>query len=161
MQKIMNIQTPISRFLSALGINHREFRHPGQITSLQQAAQERGQRPEQVVRSILFRISQNEFVMVLVSGPAQISWAALRSHLGRSRLSMASQEEVLATTGYQIGAVAPFGLPTPIKILVDEGVLEEEEISVGSGVRGVTVILKTRDFVNALEDFEIGRFRQD
>lgn len=161
MQNIMQSQTPVSRALSDKGVTHRQFHHSGPITSLQQAAQERGQRPEQVVRSIVFRLSQDEFVMVLVSGPEQVSWSALRSHLGRSRLTMASQEEVLAKTGYEIGAVSPFGLPDPMKILVDQGILEEEEISIGSGTRGVTIILNSRDFIYALEDYEFGRFKSD
>jgi hypothetical protein len=40
--------TPVSRHLEALGIPHHVFRHPGAIHSLEQAARERGQKPEQV-----------------------------------------------------------------------------------------------------------------
>ena len=118
---------PVSLTLEKLGISHRVFRHTGQVTSLEQAAQERGQRPEQVVRSILFRIGEGEFIMALVAGPAQISWKKLRQHLGQSRLTMASEEEVLEVTGYRIGTVSPFGLPRPLKVLIDPSVLQEEE----------------------------------
>jgi len=157
----MTMRTPVTRALEAKGIPYRVFRHPGPVTSLEQAARERGQRPDQVVRSILFRLAQDEFVMVLVSGPDQVSWSALRRYLGRSRLSMASQEEVLAATGYSLGAVSPFGLPAPMRILVDESILDEEEISIGSGERGVTVIVSSKDFFAALDHFEIGQFKSD
>ena len=63
-------ETPVTRALDALEIPYRFFRHPGNVSSLEQAAQERGQEPEQVIRSIVFRLSQSEFVMVLVAGPA-------------------------------------------------------------------------------------------
>ena len=56
--------TPVTRALDALGIAYRLFCHPGPIHSLEQAASERGQRPEQIVRSILFRLAEDEFVMV-------------------------------------------------------------------------------------------------
>src|SRR3990172_2360417 len=157
----MTMRTPVTRALEAKGIPYRVFRHPGPVTSLEQAARERGQRPDQVVRSILFRLAQDEFVMVLVSGPDQVSWSALRRYLGRSRLSMASQEEVLAATGYSLGAVSPFGLPAPMRILVDESILDEEEISIGSGERGVTVIVRSKDFFAALDHSEIGQFKSD
>lgn len=138
-----------------MGIAHRIFRHPGPIRSLEQAAEERGQRPEQVVRSLLFRLAEDEFVMVLIAGPDQVSWRALRHYLGESRLTMASRQEVLAVTGYELGAVAPFGLPQPVRILVDESVPAEEEISLGSGVRGTTIILRSADLLEALGEVEM------
>jgi Cys-tRNA(Pro)/Cys-tRNA(Cys) deacylase len=151
----MNESPPVSIELEKRDISHRVFTHAGPVRSLEQAALERGQRPEQVVRSILFRTGEDEYLMALVAGPAQISWKALRTHLGQSRLTMASKEEVLEVTGYQIGAVSPFGTARPLRVLVDPGVLAEEEISIGSGVRGTTVILKSEDLKRALGDVEV------
>ncbi|MBK7217126.1 MAG: YbaK/EbsC family protein [Candidatus Promineofilum sp.] len=146
--------TPVGRALAALGVPLREFRHPGPVTSLEQAAEERGQRPSQVVRSILFRLAAEEYAMVLVAGPQQVDWKALRRHMGQSRLTTASADEVRAVTGYEIGAVSPFGLPRPVRVLLDASVLGEAEVSLGSGERGTTVILSTADLLRALGDFE-------
>ena len=151
--------TPVTDALAASGIPHRLFNHLGPVRSLEQAALERGQKPEQVVRSILFRLEEGHFVLVLVAGPHQISWRALRRFLGQSRLTMASPEEVLAHTGYELGAVSPFGLPAPLRVLVDESVLAQNgEISIGAGVRGTTVILQQGDLMRALGPVETGRF---
>jgi len=141
--------SPVTEYLLSKEIPFRLFHHPGPIHSLAQAAQERGQSPDQVVRSILFRLEEGKFAMVLIAGDRQISWPVLRKHLGQSRLTLASQEEVLAATGYQLGAVSPFGLPQPIPILVDESIFAQEEISLGSGVRGTAVILRTNDLLRA------------
>ncbi|MGA7607432.1 MAG: YbaK/EbsC family protein, partial [Anaerolineales bacterium] len=138
-----------------LGIAHTVFRHSDQVNSLEQAAQERNQRLEQVVRSILFRLSGDKYVMALVAGPKQISWKALRKHVGQSRLTMASEEEVFAVTGYRIGTVSPFGLPRPLRTLIDETILKEDEISIGSGMRGVAVVMKSADLRRALSEAEI------
>ena len=86
--------TPVTQALSALDIPPRLFRHPGPIHSLEQAAQERGQSPDQVVRSIVFRVGKEDYVMVLVAGARQVSWPALRRHLGQSRLTMANESEL-------------------------------------------------------------------
>lgn len=151
----MTNPTPVSCALAQLDIPHREFRHAGPVRSLEQAAAERGQQPEQIIRSLLFRISAEEFVMVLMAGPQQIDWKALRRYLGEKRLTTASEEEMRRVTGYERGAVAPFGLPTPIRMLADESIFAPEEVSLGSGVRGTTVILSSADLRRALGDIEI------
>ena len=156
----MEDSTPVTRVLDDLNIPHRLFRHSGPVHSVEQAARERGQNIEQVVRSIVFRLAQDKFVMVLIAGSLQVSWSALRSYLGQSRLTMASEAEVLSVTGYPVGAVSPFGLPAPMRILVDRSVLSQAEISIGSGERYATVILRTEDLLKALGPAEIGAFVQ-
>ena len=146
---------PASIALDALHIPHQVFRHENPVFSLEQAASERDQRPEQVVRSILFQIRPEEFVLVLVAGPAQVDWRKLRQFMKRSRVRMATEEEVLEVTGYRIGTVSPFGLKNPVKVLIDESVLREEEVSIGSGVRSMAIILKTADMRQALAEAEI------
>ena len=88
--------------------------------------------------------------MVLIAGPGQINWKTLRQYFGTNRLTMASKEEVFSITGYQLGAVAPFGLPQPLKILVDRSVLEEEIVSMGSGIRGTAIIIKSKDLIQGV-----------
>ncbi len=159
MEQNIDDSSPVARILKARSIPHRAFRHPGPIHSLEQAARERGQSPDQAVRSIVFRVSQDEYVMALIAGDRQVVWPALRRYLGRSRLSLASEEEVLAATGYERGAVSPIGLLKPMRILIDESVLAQEEISIGSGARGTTIILRVDDLKQALQEAEVVSLR--
>ena len=152
--------TPVTRELDVKGIPYRFFRHAGPVNSVEQAAEERGMRVEQIVRSILFRTGPGEFVMALIAGTDQISWPGLRRYLGQSRLTMATEDEVLQATGYRLGAVTPFGLPAPMRILVDRSVFAPDEVSIGSGVRSTTVILKREDLQRALGDVEVGEFKK-
>jgi Cys-tRNA(Pro)/Cys-tRNA(Cys) deacylase len=96
--------------------------------------------------------------MVLVAGPRQISWPKLREYVGQSRLTIASPEEVLRTTGYPTGAVSPFGLPKFMRTLLDDSVFQEAEVSIGSGVQNSTIIIQRDQLVRALGDVEIGKF---
>ena len=149
---------PVSQKLTEFGIPHRVFRHTGQVTSLEQAASERGQVPEQVIRSIVFRLGEGRFAMALMAGAAQISWPALRAHFGQSRLTMANADEVIQATGYRIGTVAPIGLPRPLPVLIDASVLVHEEISMGSGMSNTGIILKRDDLLKLLPDAQVGNF---
>jgi Cys-tRNA(Pro)/Cys-tRNA(Cys) deacylase len=154
----MNEQTPAIRYLQEYAIPHRVFVHAGPVESLEQAARERGQQPDQVIRSIVFRVGEGEFVMVLVSGPGQIPWKDLRRYLGQNRLTMATEEELLQTTGCRPGTVSPFGLLQPMRVLVDECILKLDEVSLGSGVRGVAVVIKTPDLLKAVQQAEVVNF---
>ena len=156
----MTDQTPATLALDALQIPYTVFRHTQPVSSLEEAASQRGHLPAQVVRSILFRVGAGNFVMGLMAGPAQISWTTLRKTLGQSRVTMATEQEVLTVTGYRIGAVSPLGLLTPLRILADESVFLPEEISIGSGERGLAIILRSADLRSALPDIEIGQFSQ-
>jgi Cys-tRNA(Pro)/Cys-tRNA(Cys) deacylase len=157
----MSDSTVVTRYLTQKGIPHRLFRHTGKVESLEQAARERGQRPEQIVRSILFRIEEGEYVMVLVAGPRRISWPSLRRYLGQSRLTMASETEVLQATGHPLGAVSPFGTLLPMRVLIDHSVQLEEEISLGSGERYATVYIKAQVLLDSLPEAELGYFVED
>lgn len=151
----MDSSPPIARALTDLDISYQLFRHAGPVKSLEQAARERGQEPGQIVRSILFRLSQDAHVMVLVAGPQQLSWRRLREQLGQSRLSMASPDEVLAITGYAVGTVGPFALRQSVPIIVDKSVLAYDDVSIGSGVRGTALILRSADLLDALEPVDV------
>lgn len=142
--------SPAAVALEAASIPHRVFVHLGPLRSLEQAAKERSQSPKQVVRSILFRLKENEYALILVAGPVQIPWKKLRAFFGQSRLTLANPEDVLAITGYPIGAVGPFGLSTPLPIYIDQGVLAQEEVSIGSGRRGTAIIISPRHLRQAL-----------
>ena len=146
---------PVSIALTGLGVPHRVFHHEKPVTSLEQAASDRGQRASQVVRSILFRVSEDEFLMVLAAGPAQVSWKALRKYVGKSRISMATEDEVLKVTGYRIGTVGPFGMVNPVRVVVEARLFDEEEVSIGSGMRNCAVILRTADLRRALNNPDV------
>ena len=143
--------TAATDYLDTHHIPYRLFRHEGKVESLEQAAAERRQQPGQVVRTIVFRLAEGEFALTLMAGPGQVSWPALRRTLGQNRLSMAAPEEVKAATGFVPGTVSPFGLPAPLRILVDYSVLVYEEVSLGSGVRGLAIVIASAALLPALQ----------
>ena len=64
----MNDRPPASIALEKLNVPHRIFKHDTPVTSFEQAAADRNQRPGQIVRSILFNIRPDEFLMVVPMG---------------------------------------------------------------------------------------------
>jgi Cys-tRNA(Pro)/Cys-tRNA(Cys) deacylase len=74
---------------------------------------------------------------------------------------MATEEEVLEVTGYRVGTVSPFGMKNQPKVLIDASVLQEEEVSIGSGVRDTAIILKSTDLRRALKDAQVVTLTED
>ena len=151
--------TPVTRALDDAAIPYTLHLHDRPVTSLEQAASERGLRPGQIVRSLVFRREDGSFLIVPAPGPRQVSWPKLRRHLEVSRLTTASPEEVLQVTGYQPGAVSPLGLAAPVRILADRSLTEEQTVSIGAGVRNAGIVLQTEDLLRLVQP-EIGDFME-
>ena len=151
--------TPVTQALDSYGISYRLHQHDHPLQSLQQAAEERGLRPDQIVRTLLFRLSGGTFILVLMPGESRVSWPKLRAHLGVSRVTTASAREVREVTGYEVGAVSPFGLNRPLKLLADQKILEHDVISMGAGIQDAGIILRRDDMVRALQP-EFGDFSE-
>ncbi len=149
------LESPATRALIRAGVPYKIFRHSSLVHSLSEAAAERGQVPEQIVRSILFRLANGTFVLVLIAGERQISWKALRSYLQERRLTLATPVEVLEQTGYEIGAVTPFGASHPHRILADPSVFTYPEISLGSGKKGFAILIQTHLLKELIENLEV------
>ncbi len=147
----MSKATPVTRKLDELGIEHTLHVHESPLRSLEQAATERGLQNDQIVRSLLFRLEDRSFILVLVAGPAKVDWSRLRNFLGVRRLTTAEDEEVLAVTGFSPGAVSPIGLKQPLRILADAMMCDQEVLSIGAGIRNAGVILRSKDLFEAIE----------
>jgi hypothetical protein len=82
---------PVSIALEELGVPHKIFRHDAArpVNSFEQAASDRGQRASQVVRSILFRIAEDEYIMV--GRWSRANFVKICVNLGR-RVSLATED---------------------------------------------------------------------
>ncbi len=149
---------PVSLALNALKAPHQVFYHEKPFKTMAEAAEARKQDIYQLIRSILFRVGKDDFILVMIAGPTRLSWSALRAYLGQSRMTMATKPEVKSVTGYPIGTVAPIGLARPLRLLADRSVFIPEEVSFGSGEHGMAIIMKTEAFKNVLGEVEIGDF---
>lgn len=134
--------------VEATGIAYEVTRH-GPVGSLAEAAAARGIEPRQLVKSLVVRRTDDDFLFVLVPGDRTISWPKLRQLLGVSRLSMPDAAIALEATGYERGTITPFGSLRRWPVIVDERV--SGTISVGGGAHGVALKLEAADLIRVLE----------
>jgi len=104
----------------------------------------------QLLRTIVVRRGAEDYVFVLVPGGREIDWKRLRAHLGVSRLSLPDAEEARAATGYERGAITPFGATTAWPVIADAAVPALERVAIGGGGHGINLHLSGGDLVEFL-----------
>jgi Cys-tRNA(Pro) deacylase len=104
-----------------------------------------------LLRTIVVRRAADDYVFVLVPGGREIDWKKLRAHLGVSRLSLPDAEEARDATGYERGAITPFGSTTAWPVIADAGVPGLDPVAIGGGAHGVNLHLAGADLVARLE----------
>jgi Cys-tRNA(Pro) deacylase len=102
-----------------------------------------------LLRSILVRRAADDYLFVLVPGGRRFDWPKLRAHLGTSRLSLPDADEAKAITGYERGAITPFGALRSWPVIADASIMALDTVAIGGGARGVNVHVAPADLVAA------------
>jgi len=134
--------------LEAVGLEFRVIEH-APVRSLEEAAVARGVAVPDVVKTIVVRRGDDDFLFVLVPGDRVISWPKLRTLLGVSRLSMPDAAAAFEATGYERGTITPFGSKHAWPVIADER-LVGREITLGSGTHNVAIALPATAAFEAL-----------
>jgi len=145
----MDVDTPATRALAGTALAFHVVRTVPP-SSAEESAALQSIEVGQLLRTILIRRGRNDYVFVLVPGGRSIAWPKLRAHLGLSRLSLPGQEEAKAATGYERGAITPFGAATAWPVIADASIGELGTVAIGGGGRGVNLHLDAADLLEAL-----------
>jgi len=143
------MDTPAIDAVSAAGIAHRVIRHAS-ASSVAEAAALRGVEVRDVVKTLVVRRADDQYVFVLVPGDRVISWPKLRALLGVNRLSMPDAATAKAATGYERGTITPFGSARRWPVIADER-LRGRQISLGAGEHGVALVVAADATVQVLD----------
>ena len=137
--------------LESLGLDHTVTRHD-RVSSLAEAAAARGLQPRDLIKTLVVRRAEGDFLFVLVPGDREISWPKLRSLLGVNRLSMPDKDVAMQATGYERGTITPFGSTTAWPVIADASLVgvPDREISLGAGAHGVAVTVNAEATLEAL-----------
>jgi len=105
--------------------------------------------PADVVKTLVVRRGEDDFLFVLVPGDRALSWPKLRRLLGVSRLSLPAAEVARQVTGYERGTITPFGSARCWPVIADERV-RGRTITLGAGEHGLALAADGDAIVRAL-----------
>jgi prolyl-tRNA editing enzyme YbaK/EbsC (Cys-tRNA(Pro) deacylase) len=144
----------LAEFLGATGVAGEILRLPEHTPTVESAARALGTTVERIAKSVLFLMGEASVpVVVVANGTLRVDYKRVADHLGvsRRRLRLAGAEEVLAITGYPVGAVPPLGYPCPVRTLVEARLLAQPEVYAGGGAIDALMRITPAELVRATQ----------
>jgi Cys-tRNA(Pro) deacylase len=111
------------------------------------AAQAIGVPEEQILKTLLFTDDEGRFVVVIANGTRRIDRARLAGVAAMQKPRPAKPDDVVAVTGYPAGGVAPLGLPTSIRVIVDQATAALSFAYGGGGQEHLLLHVKVSDVI--------------
>ena len=145
----MDVETPATRAAAAAGVPHRVIRTE-RAGSAEEAARLQGIPLGALLRTIVVRRGDEDYLFVLIPAGRRFDWSKLRRQLGVRRMTLPDADEARAVTGYERYTITPFGSSTPWPTIVDASVMDQPLVSVGGGAFGLSLHLAPADLVRAL-----------
>ena len=143
------LTTPALDAVQALGVPHRVVR-TGQANSAEESAEMQGIPLAALLRTIVVRRGDDDYLFVLVPAGRRFDWPKLRGHLGVSRLSLPDADEAQRVTGYVRYTITPFGSSRAWPVIADAAIVDQPIVAIGGGARGVNLHLAPGDLVDVL-----------
>ena len=138
--------TPALEALAGAGLAHRVVRTQRASTA-EEAAALQGIALGALLRTIVVRRGEDDYLFVLVPADRRFDWGKLRAHLGIRRMTLPDADEARRETGYERYTITPFGSTHAWPAIVDASAMAFDAISVGGGAFGVNIHLAPADLV--------------
>jgi Cys-tRNA(Pro) deacylase len=146
----MSEDTPAIRALAGTGLRYEVVRTVP-ASSAEESAALQGIEVGHLLRTIVVRRGAEDFVFVLVPGGRQIDWPKLRARLGVKRLSLPDADQAREATGYERGAITPFGALRPWPVVADAVIPDLGRVAIGGGARGVNLHVNAAELLATLD----------
>lgn len=142
--------TPALEAIAAVGVAHRVVR-TGPASTAEESAALQGIPLGALLRTIVVRRAEDDYLFVLVPAGRRFDWPKLRAHLGVTRLSLPDADEAQRVTGYVRYTITPFGSTQAWPVIADASVMDQPVVAIGGGARGVNLHLAPDDLVRVLD----------
>lgn len=140
--------TPATRWLADNNVAH-EVVETQPANSAEESAQFQGIALNQLLRTIVVRRGDGDYLFVLVPGGRRFDWPKLREHLAVKRMSLPDANEARHVTGYERGTITPFGSSNAWPVIADKSIETLDKVAIGGGKRGVNIHLRPRDLIDS------------
>ncbi|MDC0610637.1 YbaK/EbsC family protein [Vibrio sp.] len=140
--------TKVTLHLQNNRVQFRWLPHQTEAISVEDAAQQRGIRTEQMVKCILLRDMGNNYALACVPGDKSVDPKKVRALLGWRRMTCVGKDQVKEIIDYDIGTVTPLCIPQHIPIVFDDALFLETEVTISSGSKMAGLALTLSDLVN-------------
>ena len=144
------MNTIVTDFLDELNIPYKIKDHTKPVFTSEEAAEERGVRLSQIVKTMLLTDKDDMIVMAVLPANRKVDLKKLRRLSGYKNLDFMDKEAIEKKTKLVVGAIAPIGkILKGVPTFVDPSVFNEEFLDISSGVPNAGLELQ-RDVLKGL-----------
>ena len=143
------LTTPALEAIAVAGVPHRVVR-TGRASSADESARLQGIETAQLLRTIVVRRGEGDYLFVLVPAGRRFDWPKLRELLGVRRMTLPDADEARVVTGYERYTITPFGSRRTWPVIADAAIVDEPLVSIGGGGFGINLHLVPADLIAAL-----------
>jgi Cys-tRNA(Pro)/Cys-tRNA(Cys) deacylase len=142
--------TPAIAAIEAAGAPHRVVR-TARASSAEESASFQGIETRQLLRTIVVRRGDDDYLFVLVPAGRRFDWPKLRELLGVRRMTLPDAAEAHLVTGYERYTITPFGSSRAWPVIADAAIAGEPVVSIGGGGFGINLHLAPADLIATLQ----------
>jgi Cys-tRNA(Pro)/Cys-tRNA(Cys) deacylase len=140
--------TPAVTIIRKKGIRHflHEYAHDAKTDAYGiEAAEKLGIEPARVFKTLVVQLDSQELVVGVVPVSATLNMKRIARSAGTKKAAMATQADVIRSTGYVLGGVSPLGQRKRLRTIIDVSARSFDTIFVSAGRRGLEIELSPDD----------------
>ena len=115
------------------------------------AAKATGYPLERTIKTLVVELDRKSYCLALLPGDRELDLKKLASSLGIKRTAMVDIKTAERLTGYLVGGISPFGTQQRLGTVMESSVLNNDEILINAGRRGMMLKMAPGDIVKALD----------
>lgn len=142
-------KTNAMRLLDKAGITYQVVSYDYDEDDLSgvSAAKHMGLSPSMVFKTLVLLGTTAPVLVCLLPVDRTLNLKSLAALSGEKRVTPAHVKDLLALTGYMRGGCSPIGMKKPYPVYADNSLLQQDQVLVNAGKRGLQLQLAPRDLV--------------
>ena len=105
---------------------------------------------ERTVKTLVVELDHKRYCLALMPGHREVDLKKMASVCGVKRTAMVDTKTAERLTGYLVGGISPFGTQQRLETVMESSILNNDEILINAGQRGVMLKMAPGDIVTAL-----------
>ena len=137
-------------YLKKNKIPHEVVTYDHQEKGAEYAAKATGNPLEITVKTLVVELDRKRYCLALLPGHRELNLKKLASSSGCKRTAMVDINTAERLTGYLIGGISPFGTRQRLETVMEISILENPEILINAGQRGMMLKMDPEDIVKVI-----------
>ena len=145
----MSEKTNASRILERQGIKFDVIEYPVDPDQLDaiHVAEALNQDIKSVYKTLVLHGDKNGYFVCVIQGDKEVDLKKAAKVSGNKKVAMIPMKELLPLTGYIRGGCTAIGMKKNFPVYLDSNALNQDEIYISAGKRGLQIKLKPEDYV--------------